>query len=273
MEEGRWGARGRSPPLPAGWSLAALVCARAPQAAGPTLLPQRLRAAPALLGEGGCGGPARGMLAAAVPGTAPVPHAQPCVPGPRRRAALRAGLDAATATLQVRCSLAASCRRGCRGPSVGTAPCPCSSCLSPSAERGRCAMGCPGGWPGAALARLLLLLLLLGVAVLCSAGEAVVGSGTRLRQPGHRCSSDALPALWQGWGSRAPPSMGSRWQHARCGRRRAVPSPAGPPGWPLAPRWRGTSMAGSRRQTALLRALPAPSPSPPGAPTASSTAP
>ncbi|XP_064896188.1 transmembrane protein 25 isoform X2 [Columba livia] len=40
-------------------------------------------------------------------------------------------------------------------------------------------MGCPGGCPGAALARQLLLLSLL---VLCSAGEAAVGSGTQLWQ-------------------------------------------------------------------------------------------
>ncbi|XP_068274522.1 LOW QUALITY PROTEIN: transmembrane protein 25 [Nyctibius grandis] len=40
-------------------------------------------------------------------------------------------------------------------------------------------MGCPGGWPGAALARLLLLL---GLPALCSAGEAVVGAVTLLRQ-------------------------------------------------------------------------------------------
>ncbi|KAK2532847.1 Tmem25 [Columba guinea] len=40
-------------------------------------------------------------------------------------------------------------------------------------------MGCPGGCPGAALARQLLLLSL---PVLCSAGEAAVGSGTQLWQ-------------------------------------------------------------------------------------------
>ncbi|XP_054659411.1 transmembrane protein 25 isoform X2 [Grus americana] len=48
----------------------------------------------------------------------------------------------------------------------------CSSCLSPRAECSRYAMGRPRGWPGTALARLLLLL---GVPVLCSAGLGELG--------------------------------------------------------------------------------------------------
>lgn len=60
------------------------------------------------------------------------------------------------------------------GSNAGMAPCACSTCLSLSAECSQRTMGRPRGWPGAALAYLLLLL---GLPVLCSTGEAVVGSG------------------------------------------------------------------------------------------------
>ncbi|KAM9654223.1 transmembrane protein 25 isoform 2-T2 [Morphnus guianensis] len=59
-----------------------------------------------------------------------------------------------------------------RGPNAGMAPCACSTCLSPSAERSQRTMGHPRGWPGAALA---CLLLLLGLPVLCSAGLGELG--------------------------------------------------------------------------------------------------
>ncbi|XP_052639746.1 transmembrane protein 25 isoform X3 [Harpia harpyja] len=59
-----------------------------------------------------------------------------------------------------------------RGPNAGMAPCACSTCLSPSTERSQRTMGHPRGWPGAALA---CLLLLLGLPVLCSAGLGELG--------------------------------------------------------------------------------------------------
>lgn len=123
----------------------------ATQAAGQTLQPQQLCAAPAPLMEGGCGGPARGMLAASL-GTAPVPHARPCVLGPRRRAALRARLDAAAAMIQVRCSPAASsCPAACchaGGPTRGWphVPAPPTSLLALSAVSAP--WGVPGGGRG-----------------------------------------------------------------------------------------------------------------------------
>ncbi|XP_049655320.1 transmembrane protein 25 isoform X2 [Accipiter gentilis] len=60
----------------------------------------------------------------------------------------------------------------CRGPNAGMAPCACSTYLSLSAERSQRTMGRPRGWPGAALAYLLLLL---GLPVLCSAGLGELG--------------------------------------------------------------------------------------------------
>lgn len=95
-------------------------------------------------------------------------------------AALCAGAQSCTAGCaadKVQCGSVVQpcCMLGC----LGTAPHPCSSCMSPSTGHSHCIMWCSWGRPAAAFARLLLLL---GLLAFCLAGEAAGGAG---------------PALWQ----------------------------------------------------------------------------
>lgn len=157
------------------------------------------------------------------------------------------------------------CLLGRQGPSVGTAPCPGSSCLSRSTERGAVPWAARG---------LRLPASCCCSASRCSAQQVRLRWGlARSSGSSTRCSTDPPRALRQGWGSRAPPSTGRRWHCARCGRARAAASPAEPPGRPPVPRFCGTSTARGRRRTVRPPMPPAPSPSPPGAATASSAAP
>ncbi|XP_042656406.1 transmembrane protein 25 isoform X4 [Tyto alba] len=132
-------------------------CASAP-CSGPAGQQERLRAAPAPLGEGGRSGGARRGAGA---------QAQSCTAGRAGR-----GSGRAPGKGQPGRSFQPCCGRGCRRPGTGMAPRHCSRRRPPGAERGRCAQGRPGAWPGAALARLLLLL---GLPVLCSAGPGEPG--------------------------------------------------------------------------------------------------
>lgn len=97
-EEGKWQAQGRALPVLAGQPLGALASGRTdPAAARSNPARERRRR-----------DPGTAMNARSRAGPAPAPNGLPCVPGPRRRAALQTGLDTVAAMLQARCSWATS---------------------------------------------------------------------------------------------------------------------------------------------------------------------